>query len=45
MSDEAKKVKCLNCGEESKEKFCSMSCALMRPDILDADATIERRKK
>ncbi len=45
MSDETKKVKCLNCGEESKEKFCSMACALMRPDILEADAMIEMRKK
>jgi len=37
---ETKKVECANCGEESNEKFCSMTCALMRPDILEADAVL-----
>lgn len=44
MSDETKNSKCLACGGESKEKFCSMACALMRPDILEADAMAARKK-
>jgi hypothetical protein len=44
MNDDTKNVECANCGEECKEKFCSMTCALMRPDILEADAMIRAGK-
>ncbi len=44
MSDETKSGECANCGEKSNERFCSMTCALMRPDILEADAMIRAGK-
>lgn len=44
MTDDTKNVECANCGEYSKEKFCSMTCALSRPDILEADAMIRAGK-
>lgn len=30
-------MKCETCGCESGSKFCSMKCALERPDILESD--------
>ena len=31
-------MKCLVCGSESRLKFCSTTCALKRPDLLEAIA-------